>query len=299
MIIFDRLSVKSKLMVVMLLTSALVLLTVGGALVVNETFSQRRIAQQQLITLAGIIGANTASALMFNDLESATQNLAVLRTKPDVLYAVIDDLQEKMQAEYRAARLSDAQRSQLRQWDEALDEQYAKQGSAAEQATLSETRFLSAQGQMLAVKAPIKQSNQTLGYIEIYTDLRALGESLQRYYWILAGLLVTSLALAALLAARLQAVISEPILHLRAAMTEITCNRDYTVQVPRTSEDELGALVDGFNDMLQQIHQRNAELAGYNARLEMEVANRTADLRVANTELQNLVMELSAAKEAA
>jgi two-component system, sensor histidine kinase len=94
-------------------------------------------------------------------------------------------------------------------------------------------------------------------------------------------------------------LISGPILRLRQAMSGIADTRDYTVQVLRTNDDELGALVDGFNDMLQQIHQRDTELADYNTRLETEVAARTSDLSVANTELQNLVAELSVAKDAA
>ena len=74
MITFGKLSVKNKLMVVMLLTNALVLLAVGVALVVNETYSQRKAAQAQLMTLANIISANVASALVFNDLKAAAQN---------------------------------------------------------------------------------------------------------------------------------------------------------------------------------------------------------------------------------
>ena len=66
MVTFDKLSIKNKLMTVMLLTSTLVLLAVSVALIVNETFSQRRVAQAQLVTLANVIGANTASALLFN-----------------------------------------------------------------------------------------------------------------------------------------------------------------------------------------------------------------------------------------
>ncbi len=299
MLTFGKLSVKNKLMAVMLLTNALVLLAVGVALVVNETYSQRKAAQAQLMTLANIISANAASALVFNDLKAAAQNLAVLRAKPDVPYASIDDLQEKMLAEYRADGLTDPQRDQLRHWEEELEKDYRKQEMTLEQATLNEAQLLGIGGQMLAVKVPIKQDGLTLGYVDLYSDLRELSESLDRYYWILAGLLVASLTLAALLAARFQVLISGPILRLRKTMNSIADTRDYTMRAPRTNDDELGALVDGFNDMLQQIHHRDAELACYNTRLETEVAARTTDLSVANTELQNLVAELSAAKEAA
>ncbi len=299
MIAFDNLSIKNKLMVVMLLTNALVLLAVGVALAVNETFSQRRVAQAQLVTLANVIGANTASALLFNDIKAAEQNLAVLRAKSDVPYAVIDDPENKMLAEYRATELTDKQRDQIRRWGAELDGHDEKQRMDSEQVTLSEGNFFGGQGRMLVVKVPIQQDGQTLGCVVIYSDLRELSENLNRYYWIIAGLLVASLVLATLLAARFQAVISGPILQLRSAMREIAKTRDYAVRVLRASDDELGALVDGFNGMLAQIQRRDAELAHYSAGLEAEVAARTLDLSAANTELRHLVDELSVAKERA
>ena len=299
MIVFGKLSVKNKLMVVMLLTNALVLLAVGAALVVNETLSQRKAAQAQLATLANVISANTVSALLFNDLKAAEQNLAVLRAKPDVSYALIDDPQEKTLVEYRAAGLTDAQRDWLWQWGKKLESEPEPRGIAAGQATLSEAGLLGVQGQMLAVKTPIHEGDQLLGYVEIYSDLRELSENLHRYYWILSGLLLGSLALAALLAAWFQTVISKPILRLRAAMSEIANTRDYAVRVERTTEDELGALVDGFNDMLAQVQQRDADLATYNARLEATVTARTQSLSSANMELQLTVRELNEARKRA
>ncbi|MBL8259818.1 MAG: response regulator [Candidatus Competibacteraceae bacterium] len=299
MVAFDKLSVKNKLMAVMLLTNAVVLLAVGVALIANETYSQRKVAQAQLLTLATVIGANTASALLFNDLQAMQQNLAVLKAKPDVPYAVIDDLQEKLQAEYRAPGLTDAQRARIQRWDTELENRHEQQGAIIEQTVLGDGELFGARARILAVKVPIAHEGQPLGYIEIYSDLRGLSDSLQRYYWILGGLLVGSLALAALLSARFQRVISQPILGLRTAMSGIAETQDYSVRVTRATADEMGALVDGFNEMLAQIQQRDAELATYNARLEQEVAARTRDLSLANAELQTLVQEISDAKERA
>ena len=299
MITFGELSVKNKLVAVVLLTNALVLLAVGAALVVNETHSQRKAAQAQLVTLANVISANTVSALLFNDLKAAEQNLAVLRAKPDVPYALIDDPQEKTLVEYRAVELTDEQRNGIWRWRQELEKEPNPREITAEQTSLSKAGLLGVQGQMLAVKVPILQANQLLGHVEIYSDLRELSENLYRYYWILSGLLLGSLALAALLAAWFQTMISKPILRLRAAMGEIASTRDYAVRVERTTEDELGALVDGFNDMLAQVQRRDAELATYNARLEATVATRTHSLASANMELQLTVQELNDARQRA
>ncbi|MFZ1326931.1 MAG: response regulator [Candidatus Contendobacter sp.] len=296
---FGKLSVKHKLMVVMLLTNALVLLTVGVALVVNETYAQHRTAQSQLVALADLIGANAASALLFNDPKSLRQNLAVLRAKPDISYAVINDPQGQRQAEYRAPGLTDAQRDRMRRWQMSANDRHQQRALEAGATMIEAGEMLDLQPRLLVVQAPIRQDSQMLGFIEIYSDLRELGASLQRYYWIMAGLLVASLLLAAVLAAYSQKVISGPILGLRRAMHEVANTRDYAVRVMRASEDELGALADGFNDMLAQVQQRDAELAMYNTRLESTVEARTHALSVANTELRSLVRELSVAKEQA
>jgi signal transduction histidine kinase/DNA-binding response OmpR family regulator len=60
----------------------------------------------------------------------------------------------------------------------------------------------------------------------------------------------------------------------------------------RTRNDEIGVLMDGFNEMLKQIQRRDAELIHHQENLEEEVATQTAELRAANA-------TLTAAKEAA
>ncbi|HRY16063.1 MAG TPA: response regulator, partial [Candidatus Competibacteraceae bacterium] len=294
---FGNLSVKYKLMAMMLLTSTLVLAAVAVALVINETYTLRQATRNQLLTLADVIGANTAPALLFNDLEAAGKNLAVLRAKPDIRYATIDDLDEQILAEYRAPRLTSKDIKQLHQQDELLDRQY-RQSVEVNDASAERSMMLGSD-RILIVKWPIQQDGQLLGYLEVYSDIQALTDSLHRYYWIISGLSMASLLLAALAASGFQRVISRPILRLRATMEQVSNFRDYSTRMSRDSNDELGALVDGFNDMLAQIQRRDADLADYSARLEAQVAARTQELSEANQELQALVEQLREAKERA
>ncbi len=73
---------------------------------------------------------------------------------------------------------------------------------------------------------------------------------------------MTALSLVAslLLASQLQKVISRPILHLADVETRVSRERDYSLRAVKEAEDELGVLIDGFNDMLGQIQSRDAEL---------------------------------------
>jgi signal transduction histidine kinase len=81
------------------------------------------------------------------------------------------------------------------------------------------------------------------------------------------------------MAGRLQGVISEPILGLARTAREVTETKDYTLRAAAPpSRDEMGALVDGFNGMLEQIQDRDARLLRHRENLEQEVAERTREL---------------------
>ncbi len=291
MIRFRTLSIRHKLMVIMVLTSGVILLAATGALAFNHSYTLRHAARMQLITLADVVAYNAASALLFHDTDAIKQNLDVLRTKPGIPYGLIADSQSQHLAEFRSAQLTDAQYQQLRRWDEQIH-----LDRATTPYTVPDDALVRGQDGWLLVIRPIVLDGQHLGHVMLYSDLSELHESLWRFYRVVVALFVGSLLLTGLLAARVQGLISTPILRLRAAMDEIARTRNYAVRVPRTSEDELGTLVDRFNDMLGQIQHRDAELAEYNVRLEREVADRTTDLVQANQELQSLVEELSRSK---
>jgi signal transduction histidine kinase/CheY-like chemotaxis protein len=68
---------------------------------------------------------------------------------------------------------------------------------------------------------------------------------------------------------------------LTQAMSSVRASHDYTLEAELESDDEVGDLVAGFNQMLHEIRDRDARLAGHMQTLEREVAERTAEIRVA------------------
>ena len=105
--------------------------------------------------------------------------------------------------------------------------------------------------------------------------------------------------LALALSSGLQRVISSPILDLARKMNEVSVEKKYSIRADYASRDELGALVDGFNEMLEKIESRDKALERHKEELEKQVAARTADLSEANLHLEQAVVELKIAKEAA
>jgi signal transduction histidine kinase/CheY-like chemotaxis protein len=82
----------------------------------------------------------------------------------------------------------------------------------------------------------------------------------------------------------LQQIISRPILGLASTARTVSTNKDYSVRAPKHGKDELGQLVDGFNEMLGQIQERDAALRESNDHLEQRVLARTEALRRENEE---------------
>jgi signal transduction histidine kinase len=112
-----------------------------------------------------------------------------------------------------------------------------------------------------------------VGTVFLRSSTAELRARLDRYVAILAGVTLLSLAVSLLLASRLQQVISGPVLHLAELETRVSHERDYSLRAVKQSDDELGVLIDGFNDMLNQIQSRDAELTV--AKEAAEQANRT------------------------
>ncbi len=99
-----------------------------------------------------------------------------------------------------------------------------------------------------------------VGTIYLRSNTDQLAVRAGRYAQILAVVTLFSLLASLLLASRLQAVISRPILHLAEMEARVSREKDFSLRAVKEAEDELGVLIDGFNDMLGQIQSRDAEL---------------------------------------
>ncbi|PHR62658.1 MAG: hypothetical protein COA47_02815 [Robiginitomaculum sp.] len=76
----------------------------------------------------------------------------------------------------------------------------------------------------------------------------------------------------------MQGSITRPVRDLSKAMRDIEANQDFTRSVQPTSKDEIGKLVDAFNQMMGHIHERDERLSKHRDRLEQDVAERTVEL---------------------
>ncbi|MET3614275.1 two-component system sensor histidine kinase BarA [Rhizobium aquaticum] len=136
----------------------------------------------------------------------------------------------------------------------------------------------------IEVQVPVVQAGKQIGLLRLIGDTR----DLPGLVWaavetaLLGG--GAALIIAIIIALRLQGAITRPLTRLAGAMAQIKVKHDYRVVLPRESNDEVGLLVEGFNGMIADIHERDERLARHRERLEQDVADRTADYQRAASE---------------
>ena len=130
---------------------------------------------------------------------------------------------------------------------------------------------------------------------------------LRRYTSIVFILMLGSAGVAFLFSSKLQTVISKPILDLEHTIRTVSHHKNFALRAPKSHDDEVGVLIDGFNTMLAEIQGRDSALQAANenlqartGQLEQEVAERLRaqdDLKSLNATLEQRVAERSAAAE--
>jgi PAS domain S-box-containing protein len=260
--------VGGKLMLVVLLTTAIALLVAGTALVFHDLSENRQSWAADLATEGSILALSTAPALAFDDRQSAEQNLAALQARPSVRAAALYTPDGRLYASY-------AQRGELPPPPRAP----AAGGGAH------------IDGERVELAQPIIQNGEKLGTIYLRARYDVMGR-LKAYMGILAVVMCISLAVALLLSSWLQSAITAPMESMANVARQIVDRRDYALRAKKTTDDEIGLVVDAFNNMLDEVQIRASALEQANAALQEEVQVRVgaeAALARASVRLQGMM----------
>ncbi len=269
--LFDDLPVKRKLTLISLSTCTTALLVAGVSLFFYEQFIFKRALVNDLATTAQIIGFNSASALSFDDAESATQTLQSLRAQSEFEAACIYDRHGNVFATYPATLAVST---------------FGKVETRAERFTRD----------YLELFRPIDSNGEAVGTIYLRTDLSGLRQRLRGYVTVGLIVLLFSILAASVIAARLQRIISVPVSDLVSTASRVAAEQNYALRVAPRGRDELGRLIEVFNDMLAQIQHRDSALQAAQSQLEKRVIQRTEELQRENTERRRAEQALQASE---
>lgn len=251
---FDRISIRYKLIVLLGLSAALALLISSVITIYSTYLSESRSSLRVLHQLTDVISENMRAALAFHDGESARTLLAALRADPHIQFAVVHDEAGQPLAEYRAAggradvtaRLEGV-RARIRENADLL----RREDGFVEHIE---------EGSMIVLR-PVFFEGKPIGLLAVVSDTRLLWAKIRELVLLQAVTSVVTLVLLLFLSVKLQSMFTRPIMSLIRAMREVARTKNYRVVLESDRRDEFRDLHEGFNAMLADIRERDDRLS--------------------------------------
>ena len=125
----------------------------------------------------------------------------------------------------------------------------------------------------IIVSHPVLLNGQRAGTVVLLYDPGELAERFKVYGGIVLIALLGSSLIAIATSSRMRDTIAIPITRLAAAATSISETGDYAIRVEKDSRDELGVLVDSFNEMVRRIQSRDTEIQNARNSLQTTLAS--------------------------
>ena len=284
-------SIEKKIADIIAVTTCVALFLTGLGYVIEGYFANRSRLIENLSSLAESIGINSSSALIFEDPKAAYETLTALRASPSVDAAYIYSGGGKLFAKFeKSSRGASSLPTATSGFAPSLDT--SESGGPMQEGY----RFYPGR---LDLTRSITWDDRTVGYIRILGNLDDLYQRIKRIIAMVFLLILLFTAFAYFLGKKLQKTITGPVIRLCRSMEQVGETKDFSIRAEQAGHDEIGALIKGFNAMVTQIQQANEKLDQHRSDLVREVALRTEDLARTNKNLEDLVVELTRAKEEA
>ncbi|MEM8496472.1 MAG: EAL domain-containing protein [Pseudomonadota bacterium] len=270
-------SIAAKLHRIVFLTLAGLLFAVLISNLILDGASEQAAVKQRLEAAASLVAENSSTAMYFDDRSEAQRVLNNLDAVADVRQGLLYDAQGKIYAEFHKEGIVEN------------DLQFSASTPAAPLA-----RFIDR-----SVTVPVMIDDVVLGQLYIESGLNGFRQVLHWNLRLSAAIFVIIMLLGLRMSNRLERAITNPILALAKDMNLLANSRDFSHRADKSSGDEIGEMVDGFNKLLEQIQTRDESLAEHQKTLESTVERRTKELSQLNNDLQQSMQMLTEAKEQA
>lgn len=251
--ILGNLKIKNKLIAIILSVTIFILTVAFASILIYEKTTRENSLREQVMNHARIAAQNLGPALALATDEEIEDEMKALKNI-DILKTVViyNDKGEE-------ASKFDPEKIEPIPFDN-IDK---------------ENPFITTLGKYIHVLHPLtsaeeeENGNVTLsGTLYIIGSTEELDTQLQRLVFFMVLLIIVLIVLSVLLANKLQAIISKPVLSLVEASRTISMEGNYELRVQKQSNDEIGILYDSFNEMMDQIHNRDIERDRVEAQLK-------------------------------
>ena len=257
------LSIRKKLILITMSTCVVAVVLATGIFIGLDVPQYRRSMEADLDTTAAMLGASSQAALAFGDDRYATALLGSLSAKSVMLAGCAYDDKGGLFVTYERPGT----------------------GVTCPSTVPTSSTPASFLAPHLITSHPVMMDGQRVGTIYLVASQQPLRDRIRGYLFLTGFVLAVCCLVVILMSTPLQRMVAVPIVQLADTMRTVKAEQRYDIRAPKVQNDEVGTLIDGFNDMLSEVEDRDRKLRRHQEQLESEVTARTAELRQVNVDL--------------
>ena len=269
MLNFKDLPIRTKLISFIMISALLSVFILSSVFVFQRYHSFKQQITDEFSAIAQIIADRSNAAILFEDNRALSEILSSLSLHQQVSLACTFNSENQLLAEY-------------------LKPTTELPGSTINQAcptTPGQTHYYFDQAHFY-ITEPIRVNGETSGFVYIKASTSKLTKEVVTTTFSALALSSLAIFLAFVFARYIQRFITNPLLELQRATSNVSLDLEKMPEVQKHNNDEVGALVDAFNAMIHTIAEQNKIILAHTDNLEQEVTERTKELALANRELE-------------
>ena len=240
----------------------------SSAFIFQQFSSFKKQMTDEFTTITKIIADRSNAAIIFEDSTALNETLSSLALHKQVLLGCTYNAQHKLLAEYSRPTETHKNHAQI---------------SCPLKPKANEHYFKS---HFFHISEPITIHGENSGLVYIQTSTSKLSQEVRQTTLSILGLAGFIILAAFAFANYIQRYISDPLVRLKDITNEVSIENSRFPKAKKKNNDEIGALVDAFNRMLNTIQSQNSIIIEHSNTLENKVNERTEELAAANMELE-------------
>ncbi len=236
----SNLKIKNKLIGIILLVTIFILTIAFASIIIFEKTTRLNSLRNQLATAAGIAADNLVGALDFGTEAEIADSLSALNGVTSIKNYYVFDKKDTAVVLHNRSEVDKIQTPAIKHINK-------------------ESPTIESSGEFIVVFQPVLHKGNYRGMLYLRASTGEVDEQIKNLVYFLMLLILVLIILSIILAEAVQGIISKPVLNLVDAAKKISTEGNYAIRVQKKNNDEIGRLYDAFNDLMEQVLNRNIE----------------------------------------